>query len=804
MKKTAKLLIMLVLVCIVVSLLVACGGATSYKIEFIVDGEVYHTEHISGNDVIPFPKTAPQKTDHIFMGWYADDGVWEDAVVSTRYFDSPIKADLKVYARFIEDIQHVHDYVSHDAKEPTCTEIGWNEYDTCSRCDYTTYVEIEALGHDYINHEAQEPTCTEIGWYEYDTCSRCDYTTYVEIEALGHDRTHHLAKEPTCTEIGWNEYDTCSRCDYTTYVEIEALGHDYHKTQVDATCEEKGYTLCTCSCGDNYKENEVPALGHDYTNYVSDSNATYESDGTKTAECNNGCGKTDTIPDEGSMLPSSIEFSDSLSKTGVNAYGLRVRSAVDEIDFTQYVTEEGDSSYTVASDEYATTSYPEKIAPLSFGDNVFYIFSNVKGVSTTYTLTIYRNKIFTVTFETDGGSEIEHQSIEEGYCASEPAVEPEKAWHEFLGWDYDFNTPITDETIITAQWEALREIVTLLVATEEDRGWIEEVIAKYNMENNQYAIVLEAGTIAEFERKVVGNDDTVSDLCYGATSNLAEYHIAKDYFVELSDVYNSPFNDDYTIAEAMIDYVRNDSYDIGSNWAKGYFDIRAEMVTTSLIVNKTLVNYYEGLPMWGLTKKLSEVTTIVELNAWIDRIETLSESYPYTYVDSSGSGIVSGYAYNAHTGDYFEALWQTMWAQYSGVDKYREFFEYDLDYDMYDDIGRQYAYQGIKDIDLISREIDGAVAMDYDQAIDAFLSGKTAVMIGGSDVYARAKDKLSQYGSEIEMIYLPTINGGTYSNLLYCDTGDGFVIPNVEGVNAEGAKDFLKYLFRVEIYEPSP
>lgn len=127
-----------------------------------------------------------------------------------------------------------------------------------------------------------------------------------------------------------------------------------------------------------------------------------------------------------------------------------------------------------------------------------------------------------------------------------------------------------------------------------------------------------------------------------------------------------------------------------------------------------------------------------------------------------------------------------------------EFFEYDLDYDMYDDIGRQYAYQGIKDINLISREIDGAVVMDYDQAIDAFLAGKTAFMIGGSDVYKRAKDKLTQYGTEIEMIYLPTVEGGVYSNLLYCDTGDGFVIPNVEGVNVEGAKDFLKYMFRVE------
>ena len=90
----------------------------------------------------------------------------------------------------------------------------------------TKTVEIPALGHEIVHHEAKAATCTEIGWNEYDTCSRCDYTTYVEIPALGHDLVHHDAQAATCTAIGWNAYDTCTRCDYTTYVEIPALGHD--------------------------------------------------------------------------------------------------------------------------------------------------------------------------------------------------------------------------------------------------------------------------------------------------------------------------------------------------------------------------------------------------------------------------------------------------------------------------------------------------------------------------------------------------------------------------------------------------
>ena len=175
-----------------------------------------------------------------------------------------------------------HDLVHHDAKAPTCTETGWEEYDTCQRegCTYTTKVEIPALKHKLVHHDAKAPTCTEIGWNEYDTCSRCDYTTYQEIPALKHKLVHHDAKAPTCTEIGWNEYDTCSRCDYTTKVEIPAPGHDYTEKVVKPTCGKGGYTLHTCKkCNDSYKDHQTKTLLHWYGEWTSN------GDGTHSATC---------------------------------------------------------------------------------------------------------------------------------------------------------------------------------------------------------------------------------------------------------------------------------------------------------------------------------------------------------------------------------------------------------------------------------------------------------------------------------------------------------------------------------------
>ena len=179
-----------------------------------------------------------------------------------------------------------HDLVHHDAKAPTCTEIGWDEYDACQRegCTYTTKVEIPALKHKLVHHDAKAPTCTEIGWNEYDACQRegCDYTTKVELLALKHDLVHHDAKAPTCTETGWNEYDACQRegCDYTTKVEIPAAGHDYTEKVVKPTCGKGGYTLHTCKkCNDSYKDHQTKTLLHWYGEWTSN------GDGTHSATC---------------------------------------------------------------------------------------------------------------------------------------------------------------------------------------------------------------------------------------------------------------------------------------------------------------------------------------------------------------------------------------------------------------------------------------------------------------------------------------------------------------------------------------
>ncbi len=163
-----------------------------------------------------------------------------------------------------------HDLVQHAAKAPTCTEIGWDTYDRCIRCGYTTRKELPALNHDLVRHVAQAPTCTEKGW-AYDTCSRsgCNYTTRKELPALNHDLKQYAAKAPTCTEIGWDAYEACSRCDYTTRKELPALNHALEQHEAQApTCTEIGWDAYeACSRCDYTTRTELPALKHDFVYY---------------------------------------------------------------------------------------------------------------------------------------------------------------------------------------------------------------------------------------------------------------------------------------------------------------------------------------------------------------------------------------------------------------------------------------------------------------------------------------------------------------------------------------------------------
>ena len=118
----------------------------------------------------------------------------------------------------------------HLKSEATCVS-GAVYYRSCSECGYHAPDTFESgdknpNNHDLVPRGYKAPTCTEIGWKDYDTCSRCDYTTYRELDALGHAYEARTV-QPTCTKAGYTLH-TCTRCkaSYTDAV-VSSRGHWY-------------------------------------------------------------------------------------------------------------------------------------------------------------------------------------------------------------------------------------------------------------------------------------------------------------------------------------------------------------------------------------------------------------------------------------------------------------------------------------------------------------------------------------------------------------------------------------------------
>jgi len=118
-----------------------------------------------------------------------------------------------------------------------------------------------------------------------------------------HTYTETITKEPTCTAEGTKTFACGCGDSYTEPIGVTE--HDYAALEgsaVDATCTDDGKKAdMVCECGDTVEGEVVKAIGHTYGDYTSNGDATYDADGTKTAECS-VCGEKDTVTDTGSKL----------------------------------------------------------------------------------------------------------------------------------------------------------------------------------------------------------------------------------------------------------------------------------------------------------------------------------------------------------------------------------------------------------------------------------------------------------------------------------------------------------------------
>ena len=247
-----------------------------------------------------------------------------------------------------------------------------------------------------------------------------------------------------------------------------------------------------------------------------------------------GCGGTGTPPND----PNNPGENPSDNPSDPKTYTVTWVDENGEVLSSGKVEENKTPSYTYSVSDTAEWDFTfEGWASTQNGD-VLSTLPSVTSDVTYYAQVSAVKQKYTVTFNTNGGSDVASQTVEYGAVATMPDA-PSYENHKFIGWYYDengndavdFNAPITSNVDFYAIWNEVANVKAMLSALLSGyklnpMGYIPESM-RYDFEDN---LLDEAEIISDYSNSV-----NVSNIRYGYGE---QWHMVMDNLRQTNTFFN--------------------------------------------------------------------------------------------------------------------------------------------------------------------------------------------------------------------------------------------------------------------------
>ena len=222
-------------------------------------------------------------------------------------------------------------------------------------------------------------------------------------------------------------------------------------------------------------------------------------------------------------------------------------SSIDICDALNYPMSFG---FTVSNSPTDPENRYDLVLRLEEGMNTFYVHffddSSDDVPIKTFTLEIYRNRTYTVVFDTDCDLIVPDQTVEEGGRATEPQI-GERSGYEFGGWDYDFSSAVESDVVVNAIWVPLSNAISYTVnvyyTSLTSSGYaLEETKTLYAAAGTEISLVPETIQGLVFNAQKSKISGTVEE---GTNLVLNLYYDRTDCYLQARPAYGGSFGGGY-------------------------------------------------------------------------------------------------------------------------------------------------------------------------------------------------------------------------------------------------------------------